>query len=327
MFLKKLRARNISTEEPGGILERARNERSNSPNGRTIADLAWSRNASRSKTTSSDRYLDEIYEVLGPFCENDNRFNTNQSKFERIMLASRFLVEFHKKFSECHRAIQRFEGDLRELCSSQSVNFYASGECLALDDLVRRAFMLSSEADRQFRSSFMKISELEETAWKRTVEVRLLRSKVNELETELMDAQVRLLREKCLEEVGSQTQKQSAVDALISALKESEKKRRQFGQELIRLKAIVESRNALTESISDNNIFQEIIELREVVKELSRKETSSVSFSWELNSFPRTAPKPIFIKEETDLTAREDEIFASFNAEMQKDFSESPRYI
>ena len=328
MFLKKLRARNNSNDETGGILERIRNERSVSPSPKTISALADNRSACHMNDASSyDRFCDDLLKILHPV---RHRFNDHANKAGNILSSAKFLVDFHRDFFECHGAIRRYEKDLGALCSAQS-GLFGTRDAVPLDELVRRAYMHSAEADRQFKSSFLKISQLEESVKKRTFEVRALRGKVNELESELLESRVGVLKDRCLEEVGGKLKKQSAVDALIDALKDSEKKRRQSTQELIRLKAIIDSRNDLPPKLEvpSSNVFQEIIELREVVKDLSRS-ISPRPTHFAVSLFPPSPLNPP--RDPTDLTGREEEeeneIFAclskSFTEELQKD-SESPR--
>jgi len=332
MFLKKLRSRNKSSDEADGILERIRQERCHSPAPRTISALADARDSHHSqKELTRDRFIDELNGILGSVNCLESMAEENATPKMKMLAVTRYLALFHRDFARCLATIRQYEADLASLCASQSADL-SDRDPVPLEELVRRAYMLSSEADRWLRRDFTRISGLEESVRKRTKEVRALRRKVNELENELVEARIRFLKEKCYGEVSGQIQKEGAIDALITALKESESKRRLFAQELLRLKAINESRNAPDSEFS-SNLFTEIIELREIVKELSTRGSPLIG-SWNNSqSFPRPVPipesEPSVRYSSTDLTARENEdIFASlsnsFSAELQRD-AVSPR--
>ena len=259
MFLKKLR------DTRPDVLDRIRRQRSLSPSIKIPPDtpvlpFVTHRSTSTDKHDESESFLHALCEIFHISPEAMNR--------ERFLQQARVIEAGTQQIGKVLSKIKEYEEVLRLITESEA-SPCGEGD-LPLDELVRRAFSIVREADRQYRSQYQELVEFRKSLARRTAEVHSLRAKNSQLEDSILKSKIDNLRSTC-GSLGKSDDQRQAVDTLVAAIKDSEARRVQVEQELIKTKAALrEIPNACFANESPN-LFVEIAELRELVRELTMK--------------------------------------------------------
>lgn len=259
MFLKKLK------DTRPDVLDRIRRQRSLSPSIKIPTDtpvppFVTHRSTSTDKHDESESFLHALCEIFHIAPEAMNR--------ERVLQKARVIEADTQLIRKVLSNIKEYEEVLRLITDSERS---PCGEMdLQLDELVRRAFSIAREADKQYRSQLQELVGFRKSLACRIAEVHSLRAKNSQLEDSILKSKIDILRSTCGTVDKSDDQRQ-AVDTLVAAVKDSEARRVLAEQELIKTKsALREIPNACFANESPN-LFVEIAELRELVRELTMK--------------------------------------------------------
>ena len=184
-----------------------------------------------------------------------------------------FLVESFKKYSKCSRVIHQYERDLHSLFHEETPLTPGGSP---VGELVKRAFLMITEADRQYRSHTKRIVELERLVTFKSAEVKELRNRLTELETNQVDRDISILQEHALRDIN--IEKRPALNTLVEGYRKSESRRKSLEVEIIWLRSRTQEPHRPPEE--KGNLFHELVELRQMVKELTvveAKTTPSLS--------------------------------------------------
>jgi hypothetical protein len=179
------------------------------------------------------------------------------------------LVETHQTLSKSCSFIQRYEQDLASILEKERDMAESS---IHVGELHKRSLMTLMEADRQCRSQIARIEELESVSQKKSAECKELRARLEEVEAESMNRNICILQERSMDEIGSDGTKRSALNTLIDGYRKSEARRRALEIEVVRQRALLatEGSGRKPQEFS-GNVFIELQELKEIVKELVSK--------------------------------------------------------
>ena len=302
MFMRKIKERGLAGSGREDVLERVRRERSSSPMQRlvmpaTVLAIPAPPSAVPTPTPAGGQDESTVNQMMGVLwqsgvCTPDvHPLATVDSKLKYILSGLKVLVENAKVRMACLGTIQRYEAELKSLIDGGPDD--GGSDRLGMDELVKRAYFMVQEADRQYRNQAHRMADMAVATQRRKEEVRQLRAKIAELEDSHLKSKIEILREKCNREVGvGDREKISAIDTLIGGFQEAEKKRILLQKEIVRLKAIVVLPEPQEDELSETNLFVEITELREIVKEFQMdKYRSSINSDWEIRqSIPRCVP-------------------------------------
>ena len=195
--------------------------------------------------------------------KSSHQMNSDDSLVQTIQN----LVATHNTLSKCCGVMLRYERDLASILGQQST----VDSSIPASELLKRSYLTVMEADRQFRSQANRIEELEVLVKRKSLECKELRERMETLEGEYMTQNICVLQERSMVEVGSDGSRRSALNTLIEGYKKSEARRRALEIEVVRLRAISENNSNRSEAVTDQyfpgNLFIELQELREIVKE------------------------------------------------------------
>jgi hypothetical protein len=179
------------------------------------------------------------------------------------------IVKTYNKINKCSATISKYEQDLAKMFSK---DIAGSDDLKPTENLLKRAYLMLTEADRQYRYQTKRLTELEEIAESKTFEVRKLRARLGEIETTCFRKEISILHERAVSEVGKDAEKRSALETLIEGYEKSESRRKSLELEIVKLQSRLSQQNGKLTQQNDasipGNLFIEIGELREMVKEI-----------------------------------------------------------
>jgi hypothetical protein len=296
------------------------------------------RKLAEARKEKPDRW-DHIKSLLMPVIGSGKPLHepiTDQSVFDRIEK----LVKMHRELGTSVATIQKYEQDLRTIFRTTRQVDEDPLRQLSTAELIKRAYMMILEADRQYTEQNATISRLQTILYRKTKEVRLLRDKLRDSDRTAVTTNIQLLREAAIREVGEDDpRRRSAVEKLIEAYRSSEEKRLRLEEQIVKLKSIIGDDNQ-SQGVSSrppaSNLFMELIELRDIVKNtVADTLLKSDNFVQPdlMESFPRLLPpRPRFIVEReppedlrVDQHSRADDFLdslgQSFNDERNQDLN------
>ena len=222
----------------------------------------------QAKTENPDRW-ERVKRSLLPVIASGNDFQepiSDKSVFDGI----ENLVKMHCELRASVTIIQKYEQDLKTIFHTTRQPEEDPLRQLSTSELIKRAYMMILEADRQHTQQTATIKRLQVVSERKTKEVRLLRERLRDADRTALITNIQTLRDGAIREVGqTDSRRRSAVEKLIEAYRFSEEKRMRLEEQVIKLKSIIgyasESQNECSRP-SGSNLFMELIELREIVK-------------------------------------------------------------
>lgn len=296
------------------------------------------RKLAEARKEKPDRW-DRIKNLLGPVIGSGKRLHetiTDQSVFDSIEK----LVKMYRGLSTSVATIQKYEQDLKTIFRTTRQVDEDPLRQLSTAELIKRAYMMILEADRQYTEQNGTISRLQMISDRKTKEVRLLREKLRDSDRTAATTNIQLLRDSATREVGEDDpRRRSAVEKLIGAYRSSEEKRLKLEEQIVKLKSIIGDDNQPQQKSCQppaSNLFMELIELREIVKN-TVADTFLKSDNYVqpdlIESFPRLLPpRPRFLMQQEppeDLRIEQhsaaddflDSLSQSFNDERNQDLN------
>jgi hypothetical protein len=179
------------------------------------------------------------------------------------------LVAELKVLRRCSKVIKQYESDLASLFVGPACGARHVGH---MDQMLERSYLMLFEADKQCRHHNKRIIELEAEVRRLVTVNQSLGKRLREHEAENTRKSMRLLQERCFDEVGENTERGRAVATLIEGYQQTYEAKNKLEHEVAKLRSSVDEGWSAIKMDGlfptfEGNIFVEIQELREIIKE------------------------------------------------------------